>query len=50
MDGINIKLRRADHAHVATTYNNEEKIPVVRISGENLKIRISVNDREETNS
>ena len=50
VDGINIKLRRADHAHVATTYNNEEKIPVVRISGENLKIRISVNDREETNS
>ena len=50
VDGINIKLRRADHAHVATTYNNEDKIPVVRISGENLKIRISVNDREETNS
>ena len=50
VDGINIKLRGADHAHVATTYNNEEKIPVVRISGENLKIRISVNDREETNS
>ena len=50
VDGINIKLRGADHAHVATTYNNEEKIPVVRISGENLKIRISVNDREKTNS
>ena len=50
VDGINIKLRGADHAHAATTYNNEEKIPVVRISGENLKIRISINDRKETNS
>ena len=50
VDGINIKLRRADYAHAATTYNNEEKIPVVRISGENLKIRISINDRKETDS
>tara|TARA_R110002110_G_scaffold140883_2_gene328455 strand:- start:1030 stop:2238 length:1209 start_codon:yes stop_codon:yes gene_type:complete len=50
VEGINIKLLGNDHAYAATTYRNEEEIPVVRISGENLKTRISVNDTERTDS
>ena len=49
VEGINIKLLGNDHAYAATTYRNEEEIPVVRISGENLKTRISVNDTERVN-
>ena len=45
VEGINIKLMNADYAYASTSYGNEEKIPVVRIRGENLKTRISVNDK-----
>ena len=40
--GINTKLLRGDHAHAATTYGNEETIPVVRIKGENIITRIGL--------
>ena len=50
IEGINIKLLGKDHAYAATTYGNEEEIPVVRINGENLKTRIMVNDTEGTNA
>ena len=45
VEGINIKLLEKDHAYVATTYRNEEEIPVIRISGEKIKTRIMVNDK-----
>ena len=50
VEGINIKLLGKNHAYAATTYGNEQKIPVIRISGENLKTRITVNDTERTNA
>ena len=40
--GINTKLLMKDHVHVATTYGNEETLPVVRIKGENIITRISL--------
>ena len=45
VEGVNIKLLEKDYAYAATTYRNEQKIPVVRISGENIKTRIMVNDK-----
>ena len=50
VEGINIKLLGKDHAYAATTYGNEEEIPVIRINGENLKTRIMVNDTERTSA
>ena len=50
VEGINIKLLGSDRAYAATTYGSEEEIPVVRISGENLKTRIIVNDTERTDA
>ena len=45
VEGINIKLMTSDYAYAATTYRNEQQIPVIRISGENLITRITVNDK-----
>ena len=45
VEGVNIKLLEKDYAYAATTYRNEQKIPVIRISGENIKTRIMVNDK-----
>ena len=45
VEGINIKLLEKDYAYAATTYRNEQKIPVIRISGEKIKTRIMVNDK-----
>ena len=45
VDGVNIRLLEKDYAYAATTYRNEQKIPVVRMSGENIKTRIMVNDK-----
>ncbi len=45
VEGINIKLLGADTAHAATTYGNETDIPVVRVKGENVTTRITVNDK-----
>ena len=45
VDGINIKLLGSTTAYASTTYGNEESIPVVRISGENIITRIIVNDK-----
>ena len=45
VEGINIKLMGSDYAYAATTYRNEQQIPVIRISGENLITRIAVNDK-----
>jgi hypothetical protein len=45
VEGVNIELLEKDYAYAATTYRNEQKIPVVRISGENIKTRIMVNDK-----
>ena len=44
VSGINIKLLRADSAYRSTTYGNYQKVPVVRIRGENIETRIKVND------
>tara|TARA_R100000234_G_scaffold12449_1_gene6907 strand:- start:463 stop:1653 length:1191 start_codon:yes stop_codon:yes gene_type:complete len=44
VEGINIKLLGSTTAYASTTYGNEESIPVIRISGENIKTRITVND------
>jgi len=48
VEGINIKLMGSDYAYAATTYRNEQKIPVIRISGEHLITRIYVYDTERT--
>ena len=45
VEGINIKLLVSTTAYASTTYGNEESIPVIRISGENIITRISVNDK-----
>ena len=45
VEGINIQLMTSDYAYAATTYRNEQQIPVIRISGENLITRITVNDK-----
>ena len=45
VEGINIKLMGADYAYAATTYRNEQQIPVIRISGENLITRITLYDK-----
>ena len=37
-----------DYAYAATTYRNEQQIPVIRISGENLKTRITVMIQKRT--
>lgn len=44
VSGINIKLLRAGSAYRSTTYGNYQKVPVVRICGENIETRIKVND------
>tara|TARA_Y100001972_G_scaffold122196_1_gene167370 strand:+ start:1184 stop:2377 length:1194 start_codon:yes stop_codon:yes gene_type:complete len=44
VEGINIKLLRSTKAYASTTYGNEESIKVIRISGENIITRISVDD------
>jgi len=44
VSGINIKLLRAGSAYRSTTYGNYQKVPVVRIRGENIETRIKVND------
>ena len=49
VEGVNIKLLGSTTAYASTTYGNEEAIPVIRISGENIITRISVNDTERTN-
>jgi len=46
VEGINIKLLGSTKAYAATTYGNEESIPVIRISGENITTRIIVNDKQ----
>ena len=45
VEGINIKLMGNDYAYAATTYRNEQQIPVIRISGENLITRITLYDK-----
>ena len=45
VEGINIQLMASDYAYAATTYRNEQQIPVIRISGENLITRITMNDK-----
>jgi hypothetical protein len=44
VSGINIKLLRAGSAYRSTTYGDYQKVPVVRIRGENIETRIKVND------
>ena len=43
-EGINIELVKDDVVCAATTYGNEQIIPVLRIKGENIITRITVND------
>ena len=50
VEGINIKLMGTAYAYAATTYRNEQQIPVIRINGENLITRIYVHDTEGTSS
>jgi len=44
-EGINIELVKDDVVCAATTYGNEQIIPVLRIKGENIITRITVNDK-----
>ena len=44
-EGINIELVKDDVVCAATTYGNEQVIPVLRIKGENIITRITVNDK-----
>jgi hypothetical protein len=44
VEGINIELLKDDAVCAATTYGNEQIIPVLRIKGENIITRITVND------
>ena len=43
-EGVNVRTLRGDHAYRSTTYGNYQKIPVIRISGKNIKTKISVNE------
>ena len=43
VEGINIELLRDDAVCAATTYGNEQIIPVLRVKGENIITRIMVN-------
>ena len=45
VEGINIELVKDDVVCAATTYGNEQVIPVLRIKGENIITRITVNDK-----
>ena len=45
VEGINIELLKDDAVCAATTYGNEQVIPVLRVKGKNLKTRITVNDK-----
>ena len=44
VEGINIELLRDDAVCAATTYGNEQIIPVLRVKGENIKTRITIYD------
>jgi len=44
VEGINIEILKSDEVYAATTYKNEQLIPVLRIKGENIITRIRVND------
>jgi hypothetical protein len=44
VEGINIEVLKDDAVCAATTYGNEQIIPVLRVKGENIITRITVND------
>ena len=44
VEGVNIEVLRGDAVCASTTYGNEQIIPVLRVKGENIITRITVND------